>query len=73
MKSTKILTFGIVCRLESQGVKHDLAPINILALQTATLNGIAPNAVEKVLAAFEHMKARHPRNKPNIQIEGLKY
>lgn len=43
---------------QGEAAKHDPVLVNMLARHAATLNGIAPGAAEKVLAAFEDMKAQ---------------
>lgn len=43
---------------QGEAAKHDPVLINMLARHAATLNQIAPGAAEKVLAAFEDMRAR---------------
>lgn len=42
---------------QGEAAKHDPVLVNMLARHAATLNRIAPGAAEKVLAAFEDMKA----------------
>lgn len=42
---------------QGEAAKHDPVLVNMLARHAATLNQIAPGAAEKVLAAFEDMKA----------------
>jgi hypothetical protein len=43
---------------QGEAAKHDPVLVNMLARHAATLNRIAPGAAEKVMAAFEDMKAR---------------
>lgn len=43
---------------QGEAAKHDPVLVNMLARHAATLNRIAPGAAEKVLAAFEDMRAR---------------
>lgn len=43
---------------QGEAAKHDPVLVNMLARHVASLNRIAPGAAEKVLAAFEDMKAR---------------
>ena len=43
---------------QGEATKHDPVLINMLARHAAALNRIAPGAAEKVLAAFEDMKAQ---------------
>lgn len=43
---------------QGEAAKHDPVLVNMLARHAATLNQIAPGAAEKVLAAFEDMKAQ---------------
>lgn len=43
---------------QGEAAKRDPVLVNMLARHAATLNHIAPGAAEKVLAAFEDMKAQ---------------
>ncbi|QPB10642.1 hypothetical protein [Bacteriophage sp. 438212] len=43
---------------QGEAARHDPVLVNMLARHAATLNRIAPGAAEKVLAAFEDMKAQ---------------
>jgi len=43
---------------QGEAAKHDRVLVNMLARHAAALNQIAPGAAEKVLAAFEDMRAR---------------
>ncbi|HAD84491.1 MAG TPA: hypothetical protein DCG71_06560 [Brevundimonas sp.] len=43
---------------QGEAAKHDPVLVNMLARHAATLNRLAPGAAEKVLAAFEDMKAQ---------------
>ena len=43
---------------QGEAAKHDPVLINMLARHAATLNRIAPGAAEKVLTAFEDLKAQ---------------
>lgn len=43
---------------QGEAAKHDPVLVSMLARHAATLNRIAPGAAEKVLAAFEDMKAQ---------------
>lgn len=43
---------------QGEAAKHDPVLVNMLARYAATLNRLAPGAAEKVLAAFEDMKAQ---------------